>query len=401
MEKKKKEGGRSCGSGTGDAGEARSLMGAVPGTGTETVTAGAGAQSERQKKGAKTATAEGQQHQHRPLHLRQLLERSGKEKGGVKGVLGQEFRDLNNDPRLIRSFRDGMEEREAGKISQPGVLVYDRTRFKLTHSLTNFINASELASWDGKKAAYILTQIPSLATQGDFWQMVYQAGVSTIAVLLPIAAFPAHKVAPWWPLSPPGRQEYGRFAVDLDDVLEGLEWRAYFLRLSLAKEGKDKGDKSDKGRVVRLLHYEAWRGEVEPPAGLPRLIGRCRHFQAQGDAKNGLADPPSPLTFVCPSGVQRCGLVAVLALAMAQLQSTYTINLPALVRAARSQRYGVLSKGWEYLWLHKRVAELVLSHDLVPHTERLDIATRLVPFSAEMEPEDPASFGGPSIFPSY
>ena len=333
-----------------------------------------------------------------PVRVRALVDRLASAEGGAALSLEREWHELNKSCwRFRRSFRDCLEDREEGKVAYGGVLVWDRTRLKLLNSASNFINASLLRSWDQQPGAYILTQIPKEENIVDFYQMLWQTIASTAAVLLPAASFAPHlwnrKI--WWPTEPGPPAVYGRFRLTCEEVVRNLDWTSYFLTL----DGPGQGGRREK-RVLRLLHYQLWRQDLEPPPELPLLLARLHLLAESGNRKNGIRT--SPLVLVCPTGVARCGLTAALDMCMGKLFATYTIDIAGIVQQVRWERYGTLSKAWEYVFLHARLFDLVFTNDIVPHKDRLLLAKRL--FSSAPDflhlPSDPA-LQGPKITPFY
>ena len=84
------------------------------------------------------------------VRMRTMLERLSSGAGTLREELEREYETrVNASSRVSRHFRDGLHAREHGKITEPGVVVYDRSRFKLANSASSFINASRVKTWKG------------------------------------------------------------------------------------------------------------------------------------------------------------------------------------------------------------------------------------------------------------
>src|SRR6218665_3027037 len=99
------------------------------------------------------------------------------------------------------------------------VVPYDRNRVKLKYTLpqsTTYVNASFVRTI-GRRYC-IVTQCPMLSTFGNFWQMVWERGTSTIVMLMDSEAPDSQNFDCYWPEMPGKCHSYDNIHVELVSV---------------------------------------------------------------------------------------------------------------------------------------------------------------------------------------
>ena len=95
----------------------------------------------------------------------------------------------------------------------------------------------------------------------------------------------------------------------------------------------------------------------------------------------------SPICFLCPTGVQRCGLLAALDMASRKLLAVRLVDLYRQISLLRKDRQGCISKAWEYLWLHNQLLHLCLTSDSLNPKQRASLGHSLLSLSSQLAPE--------------
>ena len=229
---------------------------------------------------------------------------------------------------------------------------------------SDFINANFVCGVE-RDAPYIATQGPIESTVGDFWRMVWEQQVSTIAMLTRFVESKKEKVFRYFPAGVNVEVQYGNYLVTM--MAEVSEPEFVVRRLDVVEAAT--GIK----RVIRHAQYTAW-----PDHGVPeetrsiltyrRVVRQC-HEDAHG-----------VLLVHCSAGVGRAGSFIAVDQALEAFNATGKVDIYATVCTMRRCRPYVVQRASQYVYLHRAILDAVTTEPPIAAEgldfTQVDFATR-------------------------
>lgn len=229
---------------------------------------------------------------------------------------------------------------------------------------SDYINANFVCGMD-RDVPYIATQGPIESTTGDFWRMVWEQQVSTIAMLTRFVEGKKEKVFQYFPKKLNEEQQFGNYIVTL--MAEVSEPQFIVRRLDLVEAGT--GIK----RVIRHAQYVAWPDHGVPEETTSILTYRRVVRQCHEDA-HGI------LLVHCSAGVGRAGSFIAVDQALEAFNATGNVDIHSTVCTMRRCRPYVVQRANQYVYLHRAILDAVTTEPPIPAEgldfTQVDFATR-------------------------
>uniref|UniRef100_A0A8D3B9W5 Tyrosine-protein phosphatase non-receptor type n=1 Tax=Scophthalmus maximus TaxID=52904 RepID=A0A8D3B9W5_SCOMX len=231
------------------------------------------------------------------------------------------------------------------------VLPYDSNRVELVptkENNTGYINASHVRV-SGEEWSYIATQGPMSNTCQDFWQMVWEQGVSIIAMVTAEEESGREKSFRYWPRlgSRHNTVTYGRFKITTRFRTESGCYATTGLKIKHLLTGQE--------RTVWHLQYTEW-----PDHGCPEdfkgFLTYLEEIQSVRRHTNSISDPKNtnlPVLVHCSAGVGRTGVVILSEIMIACLEHNEPLNVPDVLWKLRTQRMMMVQTLSQYNFIYK------------------------------------------------
>ncbi|XP_030837358.1 receptor-type tyrosine-protein phosphatase epsilon-like [Strongylocentrotus purpuratus] len=266
-------------------------------------------------------------------------------------LFSQEFHDLPGPDIYPQTV--AREKINFTKNRYKNILPYDSARVKLQvidndpHS--DYFNASYIPSFDNDKA-YIASQGPNNASMDDFWRMVWQENVTTIAMVTKLQEGDKIKCRQYWPNEEGDSVVFGNIKlelVSLEACTGGVK----------RKMGMRKGDDY---RTVTQFHFTEW-----PDKGVPKHTSSLLQFIKEVRADHG--QNTHPLIIHCSAGVGRTGVVISIDSVVAHAKRTRMVDVFNFVTNIRQKRPYMVQTQEQYAFIYGAVLEdLLWRNTLIP-----------------------------------
>lgn len=224
------------------------------------------------------------------------------------------------------------------------IVPYDDTRviLKRTRSQRDYVNASHV-DITGARYKYILSQGPKDNTMADFWQMVWDQGVTVIAMLTQLREGYKAKCCQYWPEQEGAVLELGDINVKLtfqrDDVL-------YITRGFQVHHLP-----SERSMDVIHLQFTSW-----PDHGVPKTSKDLLDYLDEVQSLISKISPPFeeavPLLIHCSAGVGRSGVFLMMDLLTHQFNNNEHVDIPGTLRTLRTRRSHIVQTEEQYLFIY-------------------------------------------------
>ncbi|KAM8920984.1 tyrosine-protein phosphatase non-receptor type 21 isoform 2-T2 [Pelodytes ibericus] len=245
------------------------------------------------------------------------------------------------------------------------VLAYDDTRVELVptkENNTGYINASHIKvtvvgiEWD-----YIATQGPLQCTCQDFWQMVWEQGISIIAMVTLEEEGGREKSYRYWPRlgSRHNTVTYGRFKITTRFRTDSGCYATTGLKIKHLLTGQE--------RTVWHLQYTDWP-EHGHPEDIKGFLSYLEEIQSVRRHTNSTTDPSSPNPPVlvhCSAGVGRTGVVLLSEVMIACLEHNEMLDIPVVLDMLRHQRMMMVQTISQYTFVYKVLVQFLKSSRLI------------------------------------
>ncbi|XP_041828828.1 tyrosine-protein phosphatase non-receptor type 21 isoform X2 [Melanotaenia boesemani] len=245
------------------------------------------------------------------------------------------------------------------------VLPYDDTRVELVptkENNTGYINASHIrVTAGGQECSYIATQGPLSNTCQDFWQMVWEQGISIIAMVTAEEESGREKSFRYWPRlgSRHNTVTYGRFKITTRFRTESGCYATTGLKIKHLLTGQE--------RTVWHLQYTDW-----PDHGCPEdfkgFLTYLEEIQSVRRHTNSISDPKNtnqPVLVHCSAGVGRTGVVILSEIMIACLEHNETLNVPKVLIELRNQRMMMVQMLSQYSFIYKVLIQYIRNSRLI------------------------------------
>ncbi|KAJ3608007.1 hypothetical protein NHX12_025058 [Muraenolepis orangiensis] len=227
------------------------------------------------------------------------------------------------------------------------VLPYDWSRVKLSPLIqednSDYINASYLPGYRGSRE-YIAAQGPLPGTLEDFWRMVWEQGVKTIAMVTNCTEGGRTKCEQYWPLDYTPCL-YGDLLVTSTSEQTAPSW--------IIRSFTVKNRATSQQRSVHHFHFRAWPDHGVPDGTRPLLQFRTllrRNIEEGGGA---------PTLVHCSAGVGRTGTLLALDVLLQQMEAEGKVEVASFVLKMRLCRPLMVQTESQYVFLHHCLLEEV------------------------------------------
>ncbi|XP_031703561.1 tyrosine-protein phosphatase non-receptor type 21 isoform X2 [Anarrhichthys ocellatus] len=245
------------------------------------------------------------------------------------------------------------------------VLPYDDTRVELVptkENNTGYINASHVRiTVGGQDWSYIASQGPLSNTCQDFWQMVWEQGVSIIAMVTAEEESGREKSFRYWPRlgSRHNTVTYGRFKITTRFRTESGCYATTGLKIKHLLTGQE--------RTVWHLQYIDWP-DHGCPEDLKGFLTYLEEIQSVRRHTNSISDPKNtnlPVLVHCSAGVGRTGVVILSEIMIACLEHNEVLDVPKYLLNLRRQRMIMVQTLSQYTFIYKVIIQYLRNSRLI------------------------------------
>ncbi|XP_068614392.1 tyrosine-protein phosphatase non-receptor type 21-like [Brachionichthys hirsutus] len=245
------------------------------------------------------------------------------------------------------------------------VLPYDNTRVELVptkENNTGYINASHIRlTAGGHEWSYVATQGPLTNTCQDFWQMVWEQGISIVAMVTAEEEHGREKSFRYWPRlgSRHNTVTYGRFKITTRFRTESGCYATTGLKIKHLLSGQE--------RTIWHLQYTDW-----PDHGCPDdfkgFLTYLEEIQSVRRHTNSISDPKNTNQSVlvhCSAGVGRTGVVMLSEFLIACIEHNEMLDIPKALLMIRSQRMMMVQTFAQYSFIYKVLIQYLRNSRLI------------------------------------
>jgi len=299
------------------------------------VTAGrgkTGASADWKKHGASFRARLSAKHRHNVASLRAFLTDLAN--------VGKEFGDIpENRVNLLTT-----PKLTEGKNRYMNILPNNHSRVLLDQigddETTSYINANWMSGYGDKTDEFIACQGPLPSTVVDFWRMVWQCNVQTIAMNTGLVELGKEKCERYWPAAADGGEEstvvFGDFSITATKITQVVpEFEMTECTVTYQGETRD----------VRHFWWTKWpdKGVPETSNGIADFIKSIR--ESQVGAKG-------PAIIHCSAGIGRTGCFLTINYCMHQFDKEKAIDILTAVGKMRQNRGMTVQTESQYKFIH-------------------------------------------------
>ncbi|XP_071481357.1 receptor-type tyrosine-protein phosphatase epsilon-like [Diadema antillarum] len=255
-----------------------------------------------------------------------------------------EFSDLPKEDLFPQTV--ARKNANSQKNRYKNILPYDSARVVLEvipgKPDTDYYNASCMsdANWN---QVYIASQGPNKASIGDFWRMIWQENVKTVAMVTKLEELGKGKCLRYWPNEEEGVLKIGNYEIHLT----AIDVRGDGVKRTLSvRQGSESRD-------IHHYQYTAW-----PDKGVPKHTSSLLRFIRQVRANHG--GDSSPLLVHCSAGVGRTGVVLAILTVAENAKRTQKVDIFNIVASMRKRRPFMVQTKEQYIFLYSAVLEYML-----------------------------------------
>lgn len=280
-----------------------------------------------------------------------------------KGEVLKEYEKILKRPRGEYTIAQLPESGDRNRFQD--VLPYDDTRVELVptkENNTGYINASHIRmTVGGQEWNYIASQGPLQHTCQDFWQMVWEQGVSIIAMVTAEEESGREKSFRYWPRlgSRHNTVTYGRFKITTRFRTESGCYATTGLKIKHLLTQQE--------RTVWHLQYTDW-----PDHGCPEdfkgFLTYLEEIQSVRRHTNSISDPKNsnqPVLVHCSAGVGRTGVVILSEIMIACLEHNEPLDVPKHLLALRNQRMLMVQTLSQYTFVYRVLIQYLRNSRLI------------------------------------
>lgn len=219
---------------------------------------------------------------------------------------------------------------------------YDETIVQLTGEHSEYINASKIYDSDLRQVSYIATQAPLENTVNDFWECIWQQGITLIVNLCDQQD--ALKYQHYWPDE--GSKTYGIFEVHL--VSEHIWSEDYLVRSFYLKNTQ-----TSETRTVTQFHFMKW-----PENGIPSNVKSLLEFRRK--VNKSYRGRASPVLVHSRTGTARTGAYCLIDIVVNRItKGIKELNIAGSLEHLRDQRMRMVGNLEQYTLAYTCVAQEV------------------------------------------
>uniref|UniRef100_A0A8C7Y2S7 Tyrosine-protein phosphatase non-receptor type n=1 Tax=Oryzias sinensis TaxID=183150 RepID=A0A8C7Y2S7_9TELE len=246
------------------------------------------------------------------------------------------------------------------------VVPYEENRVELVpnkENNTGYINASHIKVMiRGEEWHYIATQGPLANTCGDFWQMVWEQGVSVIAMVTAEEEGGRSKSHRYWPKlgSKHNSATHGKYKVTTKFRTDSGCYATTGLKVKHLLSGQE--------RTVWHLQYTDW-----PEQGCPEYVtgflSYLEEIQSVRRHTNSMLDTSKslnpPVVVHCSAGVGRTGVVILTELMISCLEHNEPVEVPTMLSELRQQRMLMVQTISQYKFVYQVLIQFLKNSRLI------------------------------------
>nr|XP_061842947.1 tyrosine-protein phosphatase non-receptor type 14-like [Nerophis lumbriciformis] len=246
------------------------------------------------------------------------------------------------------------------------VVPYEENRVELVpnkENNTGYINASHIkVTIRGEEWTYIATQGPLANTCADFWQMVWEQGVSVIAMVTAEEEGGRPKSHRYWPKlgSKHNSATHGKFKVTTKFRTDSGCYATTGLKVKHLLSGQE--------RTVWHLQYTDW-----PEQGCPEYVqgflSYLEEIQSVRRHTNSMLDTSKslnpPVVVHCSAGVGRTGVVILTELMISCLEHNEPVEVPTMLSGLRQQRMLMVQTISQYKFVYQVLIQFLKNSRLI------------------------------------
>nr|XP_057913310.1 tyrosine-protein phosphatase non-receptor type 14-like [Doryrhamphus excisus] len=246
------------------------------------------------------------------------------------------------------------------------VVPYEENRVELVpnkENNTGYINASHIkVTIRGEEWHYIATQGPLANTCADFWQMVWEQGVSVIAMVTAEEEGGRSKSHRYWPKlgSKHNSATHGKFKVTTKFRTDSGCYATTGLKVKHLLSGQE--------RTVWHLQYTDW-----PEQGCPEYVqgflSYLEEIQSVRRHTNSMLDTSKslnpPVVVHCSAGVGRTGVVILTELMISCLEHNEPVEVPTMLSGLRQQRMLMVQTISQYKFVYQVLIQFLKNSRLI------------------------------------
>jgi tyrosine-protein phosphatase non-receptor type 14/21 len=252
------------------------------------------------------------------------------------------------------------------------VVPYDDNRVQLTPTKNNtdgYINASHIRmKVSSEEFWYIATQAPLANTVCDFWQMVWENGVSVIAMLMATSTngfqdVDRQRCAQYWPdrLGQQHTLTVGDFEVSVRCSSGSSPYVTSGLLVRHTPTGRQ--------RVVWHLQFTDWpdHGCPNNSTGFLDYLSEIDAIRRQVDNVDGTSTRPqvAPVVVHCSAGVGRTGVLVLAEIMKASFERNQMMEVPSVLKSLRDQRMYMVQTVTQYCFVYRTLVAYLQSSRLI------------------------------------
>ncbi|XP_030574621.1 tyrosine-protein phosphatase non-receptor type 21 isoform X2 [Archocentrus centrarchus] len=280
-----------------------------------------------------------------------------------RGELLKEYESIPKRLREECTIAQLPESRERNRFHD--VLPYDDTRVELVptkENNTGYINASHIRmTVCGQEWNYIASQGPMSHTCQDFWQMVWEQGVSIIAMVTAEEESGREKSYRYWPRlgSRHNTVTYGRFKITTRFRTESGCYATTGLKIKHLLTQQE--------RTVWHLQYTDWP-DHGCPEDLKGFLTYLEEIQSVRRHTNSISDPKNsnqPVLVHCSAGVGRTGVVILSEIMIACLEHNEALTVSRYLEELRNQRMLMVQTLSQYTFVYKVIIHYIRNSRLI------------------------------------
>jgi protein tyrosine phosphatase len=242
--------------------------------------------------------------------------------------------DKEKQSATYRATHDGAN---SGKNRYLNVKAYDDTRVRIVDAEgSDYINANHVTATIGTQQLwYIASQGPLRSTFDDFWAMVWQQRSKLIAMVTGLEEGGRIKCDRYWPEVDGQETIYGGYGVTVDRSRNLATYTVTCFKVRCIATGEQ--------RAVWHLHYTAW-----PDFGVPTDQGMLAYLGEIRAVRSALGEMDVPIIAHCSAGIGRTGVLIMLEIALAKLESGDLPDLELQLEELREQRAGLVQTAEQF-----------------------------------------------------
>ena len=265
-----------------------------------------------------------------------------------KETIQEEYNAIDAQSKLF-PILTALKPENAKKNRDLGTAAFDYTRVKLveTDGPSDYINANHIDGYF-RPNDMIVTQGPTKGTARDFWRMLWESKVSTIAMVTETLEGDKSMSLRYWPDVIGGGLRYGSLTIMLRST-EHVHGNDAIIERIMEVTHSHTGE-------IRLVSHYQYLGWVE--GGIPQSTVDFASFFVSYREKHRESGSTGPILLHGSRGAGRAGTCALFDVALHSALDKGYINLPKVLYLLRRQRGHLVESLAQYNFVYAALVEL-------------------------------------------